>query len=229
MISLNIVFTRKEYDLIAKNRGIKEPHKMSIEELLGALSRYDSKRKVLINRKRLNKIKLENIGKKQNISKNELRKAKKLQNKSIDDLKKIAILLGITNYDKLSREDLSYTLLRSESYSVESDYEKYITNDSNDEIKGKINNIRMILSRLGDTVTKNERKKIKKDLYEKEKKERPTKTQKERAYRYLIELANALDKKEEQKHIDRDDLNYFGIRDIQNLFTNNSDDGYYKP
>ena len=92
MTSLNIVFTRKEYDLIAKNRGIKEPHKMSIEELLGALTRYDSKRKVLINRKRLNKINLEKIGKKQNISKNELRKAKNLQNKSIDDLKKIAIL-----------------------------------------------------------------------------------------------------------------------------------------
>ena len=55
MTSLNIVFTRKEYDLTAKNRGIKEPHKMSIEELLGALNRYDSKCKVLINRKRLNK------------------------------------------------------------------------------------------------------------------------------------------------------------------------------
>ena len=191
----NIVFIRKEYNLIPKNRGINEPQKMSIEDLLDTLSRYDSKRKVLINRKRLNKINLEKIGKKQNISKNELRKAKNLQNKSIDDLKKIAILKKIKNYDKLSREDLIYTLLRSESYSVETDYEKYITNDTNDEIKGKINNIRMILSRLGDTVTKDERKKTKKDLYEIEKKQRPTKTQKERAYRYFIELANALDKK----------------------------------
>ena len=97
MTSLNIVFTRKENDLIAKNRGIKEPHKMSIEELLGTLTRYDSKRKVLINRKRLNKINLEKIGKKQNISKNELCKAKKLQNKSTGDLKKITILQGIKN------------------------------------------------------------------------------------------------------------------------------------
>ena len=119
----------------------------------------------------------------------------RLQKMSLDDLKKIAILRGIKNYDKLSREDLIYTLLRSESYSVESDYEKYITNDTNDEIKGKINNIRMILSKLGDTVTKDERKKTKKDLYEIEKKQRPTKTQKERTYRYFIELANALDKK----------------------------------
>ena len=85
---------------------------------------------------------------KQNISKNDLRKVTRQQKMSLDDLKKIAILRGIKNYDKLSREDLIYTLLRSESYSVESDYEKYITNDTNDEIKGKINNIRMTLSRL---------------------------------------------------------------------------------
>ena len=144
----NIVFIRKEDNLIAKNRGINEPQKMSIEDLLDTLSRYDSKRKVLINRKRLNKINLEKIGKKQNISKNELCKAKKLQNKSTGDLKKITILQGIKNYNKLSREDLIYTLLRSESHSVESNYEKYITNNTNDEIKGKINNIRMTLSRL---------------------------------------------------------------------------------
>ena len=60
----NIVFIRKEYNLIAKNRGINEPQKMSIEDLLDTLSRYDSKRKVLINRKRLNIINLEKIGKK---------------------------------------------------------------------------------------------------------------------------------------------------------------------
>ena len=41
------------------------------------------------------------------------------------------------------------------------------TND--DKIKSKINNIRIILSRLGNIVTKNDKKKIKKELYEKEK------------------------------------------------------------
>ena len=48
----NIVFTRKEYDIIAKNRGIKEPQKMSTEELLDTYSRYDSKRKVKCNRRK---------------------------------------------------------------------------------------------------------------------------------------------------------------------------------
>ena len=63
----NIVFRRKEYDIIAKNRGIKEPQKMSTEELLDTFSRYDSKRKVKSNRRKLLKMKLEKIAKKQNI------------------------------------------------------------------------------------------------------------------------------------------------------------------
>ena len=41
----NIVFTRKEYNITRRSRGIKEPQNMSTEELLNALSRYDSKRK----------------------------------------------------------------------------------------------------------------------------------------------------------------------------------------
>ena len=47
---------------------------------------------------------------------------------------------------------------------------KYFNNSTNDEIKSKINDIRLILSRLGNIVTKNDRKKIKKDLYEMEEK-----------------------------------------------------------
>ena len=39
---------------------------------------------------------------------------------------------------------------------------KYFNNSANDEIKSKINDIRLILSRLGNIITKNDRKKIKK-------------------------------------------------------------------
>ena len=46
---------------------------------------------------------------------------------------------------------------------------KYFNNSTNDEIKSTINNIRLILSRLGNIVTKNDRKKIKKELFEIEK------------------------------------------------------------
>ena len=49
MTSKIVMLTRKELDLIAKNRGIKEPQKMSTEELLDTFSRYDIKRKVKSN------------------------------------------------------------------------------------------------------------------------------------------------------------------------------------
>ena len=157
-----IEFTRKEYNLIAKNRGIKEPEKMSTKELLDTLSRYDTKRKVNSNRRKILKMGLEKITKIQNISKNELRKAKKLQNKSIDELKEIAWLRRIKNYDNLTKEDLIFSLLKSEGNPAERNYMRYFNNSTNDEIKNKINDIRIILSRLGNIVTKNDRKKIKK-------------------------------------------------------------------
>ena len=218
MTSKIIEFTRKEYDLIAKNRGIKEPQNMSTEELLNTLSRYDSKRKVKSNHRKLLKIKLEKIAKIQNISKNELSKAEKLQNKSIDELRRIARLRRIKNYDNLTKEDLIISFLKSESNPLERNYMKYFNNStSDDKIKYKINDIRMILSRLGNMVTRNDRKEIKKKLYQIEKKQNLSDNEKEKIYDHLVELVNTFDKKEEQKHSDHDDLDYFGIRKLENL------------
>ena len=45
--------TRKEYNIIAENRGIIEPKKMSTQDLLNTLSRYDSRRKVKSNHRTL--------------------------------------------------------------------------------------------------------------------------------------------------------------------------------
>ena len=160
---------------------------MSIGSLINALSRQDTKRESYSIRRKFRKSNLNKLIKKQNVSKNDLRKAKELHNMSIDNLQKIAILRRIKNYDNLSREDLIYTILRSESNLVESNYMKYINNNTDDKIKAKINNIRIILSRLGNIVTKNNRNKIRKELYEIEKKQGLTKSQKERIYNRLIE------------------------------------------
>ena len=233
MTSKDIELTRKKNNLIAKSRGIQEPQNMSTEELLNALGRYDSKRKVKSNLRKL-KIKLEKIAKKQNISKNELSKAEKLQDKSIDELQGIARLRRIKNSDNLTKEDLIISLLKSESSSVEHNYMKYFNNSTNDDtyddkIKGKINNIRIILNRLGNIVTKNNRKKIKKELYEIEKKQNFSDNEKEEIYDHLVELVNTFDKKEEHKHSDRDDLDYFGIKELEHLFGNtDNNDNYYK-
>ena len=66
------------------------------------------------------------------------------------------------------------------------------------------------------------KQKKKKNLSDKEKEEN---------YGNFAELVNAINKKEEYKYHDRDDLDYYGIRDIENFFDNDNadDDNYYKP
>ena len=137
-------------------------------------------------------------------------------------------------YDNLTKEDLLISLLKSESNLVERNYMKYFSNSTSDDtyddkIKRKINDIRIILSRLGNIVTKKYRKEIKKELYEIEKKQNLSDNEKEKIYDHLVKLANTLDKKEEHKHSDHDDLDYFGIRELENLFGDTDDDNYYKP
>ena len=122
---------------------------MSTKELIGTLDRYGAKRKVNSNRRKILKMGLEKTAKKQNISKNELRKAEKLQDKSIDELKEIARLRKIRDYDNLTKEDLIFSLLESESHPADRNYMRYFNNSTNDEIKSKINDIRLILRRLG--------------------------------------------------------------------------------
>ena len=89
----------------------------------------------------------------------------------------------------------------------------YNNNTNDDKIRSKISNIRMILSRLGNTVTNTDRKKVRRKLYEKEKKENLSDKEKEKIYD-LVELVNTLNKKEEYKYHDRDDLDYYGIGDM---------------
>ena len=80
----------------------------------------------------------------------------------------------IKNRDKLKKEGLIISLLKSESSNVERNYMKHVNNNTNDDtydgkIRGKISDIRMIFSRLGNTVTNKDRKKITKELHEIEK------------------------------------------------------------
>ena len=109
---------------------------MSNDDLIDTINRYISKTESYANSRKSKKVHPKFV-KKQNILENDLRKVTKLQKMSLDNLKKIAILRKINKNDKLSREDLVYTLLRSKRDLIESNFEKYITNDTNDEIKGK--------------------------------------------------------------------------------------------
>ena len=91
----------------------------------------------------------------------------------------------IKNRDKLKKEGLIISLLKSESSNVERNYMKHVNNNTNDDtydgkIRGKISDIRMIFSRLGNTVTNKDRKKITKELHEIEKKKNLSDKEKEK-------------------------------------------------
>ena len=81
MTAKNIKITRKEYDIIAKSKGIQRPQDMSAQELLNTFSRYDARHKVKSIRRKLRRLRLEKITKIQNISINKLNKAENLQKK----------------------------------------------------------------------------------------------------------------------------------------------------
>ena len=158
---------------------------MSTSDSLNALSRYHSRRKSYKIRRKLG---VNKYIKKQNISENDLRKVRKLQSMSIDDLRKIAKLRKIKNYDKMSKEDLIYTLLRSEKNLLEDNYIKYISiniND-NDGIRTKINNINIVLARLGNIIAKKDRDKIRKELYDIEKRKDSQNLKKKRSINILL-------------------------------------------
>ena len=143
---------------------------------------------------------------------------------------------------KLTKKGLTTSILKPEISNTERSYMKHFnTNvdinnvdnnasiDCDGNIRDKKSDIRVMLSRLGDIVTKDDRVKTKKELYEMENKKNLSDKDKEKIDDNLLELANKLNKKEKYRYHDHDNLDYYGIRDIENLFDADNNDEYYKP
>ena len=81
---------------------------------------------------------------------------------------------------------------------VDNNAANFDTNDDtyDGKIRDKISDIRVILSRLGDIVTKNDRMKTKKELYEIKNNKNLSDKEKEKINNNLFELVRTLDKKE---------------------------------
>ena len=73
----------------------------------------------------------------------------------------------------------------------------------------------MIFSRLGNIVTSNDRRKMKQELHETEKMKNFLDEKEEEIYDYLVKLVKTVNKKEKYQYHDRDDLDYYGIKDIE--------------
>ena len=76
---------------------------------------------------------------------------------------------------------------------------------------------------------KKDRKEIKDRLYKIEHQRNLSEEEKEENDEYLRKLVRILNNKEEYSLYDRDDFDYYGIRDIENLFDEASEEDYYKP
>ena len=96
----------------------------------------------------------------QNLSQNEFNQIAIMRGLSLDELKQIAKRRRIKNYEKITKEDLIISLLKSKERIAE------LFNDNNNNLYGdEISNIRRTLSWLRDILPKKERMEIKDKLY----------------------------------------------------------------
>ena len=144
-----------------------------------------------------------------------------MRGQSRDEFERIAKIRRIKNYEEMSKEELIISLLKLKQSTAE-----LFNNNINDN---KINDIRRILNRLTDILPRKYRKEIKEKLYEIEYNENLSESEKEENDEHLRKLVRILNDKEKYSPYDRDDLDYYGIRDIENLFDEASEEDYYKP
>ena len=156
----------------------------------------------------------------QNLSQNEFNQIAEMRGLSRDELEQIAKIRRIKNYEDMKKEDLIISLLKSKESISE------LFNDNNNN---EISDIRRILNRLRNILPKNDRKEIKDKLYKIEHQINISEEERERNDEYLRKLVRILNNKEEHGPNDRDDFDYFGIRDIENLFDKVNKEDYYKP
>ena len=134
--------------------------KKIIKELKELVYRQTEKHKSANTRRRINGLGLRKIGKRQNLTNKDIKKVNKLIELTTHGLKTIAKLREIKNYNNLTREDLIYTLLRSEEAPQENNYLRYLDNILNSELEKSISNARVLTAKLGNILTNKERKTI---------------------------------------------------------------------
>ena len=103
----------------------------------------------------------------QNLSQNEFNQIVIMRGLSRDELEQITKIRRIKNYEDMKKEDLISLLKSKESIApLFNDDDDHNNNNSNSNLyNNEINDIRRILNRLRDTLTKKDRKEINDKLY----------------------------------------------------------------
>ena len=104
---------------------------------------------------------------------------------------------------------------------------KYIQNNEIEKIKDKIKIVKIKLFKLSNIITGKDRDNIKKELKDIAKKAKLTKTHKDNIYNRLLEIERGINFIKKYKKINHGDKNYYGLKDIENLYKDLGD--YYRP
>ena len=127
----------------------------------------------------------------------------------------------IKNYEDMKKEDLIISLLTWKESIADFFNDNNLYND-------EISDIRRILNRLRDILPKKDRKEIKGELYEIEHQRSISEEEQEESDEYLRKLVRILNDKKKHTSHDLDDLDYYGIRDIETFFGKTSEKDCYK-
>lgn len=219
---------KNDFRHLAATRNIPITTEMNVKQLINAIyqpiyPRHQREKQQVIK----NMLLVSNLPKltnRQNISKSDAEEIIKLNSYTDNTLKKIAKLRHMQGYTNLLREELIYTLLRSEKSLYEN---KYLQNNTSDVIKEKISDIRTELAKYGDIITGKERDAIRNELFEIENKTRLTRKEKNNIIKRLNDISLYIDNKRKYEQIERDDFNYYGISDLEHMHGNIDD--YYIP
>ena len=216
--------TAKLRTLKSKTVGLR---KKVVQELKDLIYKQSEKHKSYNIRRKFSRLGLKTIGKRQNLSNKDVNKVKQLNELTTHGLKTIGKVREIKNYSSMTREQLIYTLLRSKKAPQEDNYLTYLESTTTSDFKKRIKHVRVLTTKLGNILTNKPRKTITKELHKLET-TRLTRTQRERATTYLINLKRELENKQKYHSSDYLDQNYYGIKGIEHLFNETIDD-YYKP
>ena len=152
---ITVNFATDKLTLISEKRGIKNYQNMSRKKLLSTLDKSERNFKNILQNE------LKRIAKMQNLSQNELEQITKMQNLLQNELEQIAKMRRIKNYKNMSKEELLIALLKSE----QSHAELYKSKSNITEIE----ETRKIFNEIRNKFSKSVIKKIRKELYKKEK------------------------------------------------------------
>ena len=139
----------------------------------------------------------------------------RMLNLSLNKLKLIARIWHIKGYKIISKERLFSALNKAESVEIENNFGN-----------ARIRRIREDFNELKDRFLKPKIKEIRRNLYETESKKNLSKSNITKIEKSLFELEESLSML--KKYYDNDDIEYKGMREVENSFNMPTYEDYYK-